>query len=65
MGKHERNRGMHGTTRRPIPRQPDFPSPIRPALNAEEQEEQGLTVVPPIVWTAGIAGVVAVLLLST
>jgi hypothetical protein len=54
MGEHEGNRGTQGS-----------PVRIRPALTAEEQEEQGLTVVPPIVWTAGIAGVVAVLLLST
>ena len=57
MGKHEPKRSTHATISHP-------PSSARPALTAEEQEEQGLTVMPPIVWTAGIAGVVAVLLLS-
>jgi hypothetical protein len=58
MDEHDLSRSTRGRTRRPLPHQPDFPR------TAEEQEEQGLTVVPPIVWTAGIAGVVAVLLLS-
>jgi hypothetical protein len=60
MGKHEPRRSTHATIWHP----PDSPSSVRPALTAEEQEEQALTVLPPIVWTAGIAGVVVVLLLS-
>jgi hypothetical protein len=64
MGEHEWNRSTPGRTRRPFSHPPDVPSPVRSALTPEEQEEQRLTVLPPIVWTAGIAGVVAVLLLS-
>jgi hypothetical protein len=61
MGKQEPRRSTQATDLNA----PHSPSPIRPALTAEEQEEQGLTVLPPIVWTAGIAGMVAVLLLSS
>jgi hypothetical protein len=68
MGEHGGNRSTQRRTRRPLSHPAELPPPARPAWKgekpADEQEEQGLTVLPPIVWTAGIAGVVAVLLLS-
>ena len=51
----------HELTRR-TPSRTNTPVPVVPAC--EDPEDERLTVLPPIVWTAGIAGVVAVLLLS-
>jgi hypothetical protein len=64
MGEHEFSRSLRTKTRPPSSHRAHLPAPDRPAPLAEDPEEQGLTVVHPIVWTAGIAGVVAVLLLS-
>ena len=70
MGEHEAKRGTtaRGTTARSgrsASAQPHFTSPVHAAPLSEDPEGERLTVLPPIVWTAGIAGVVAVLLLSS
>jgi hypothetical protein len=64
MGEHEANRGTTATSRRSTPYRPHLTSPAHRAPLAEDPEDERLTMIPPIVWTAGIAGVVAVLLLS-
>jgi len=64
LGEHEFSQSTRTRTRPPVPYRADLAAPDRPAPLAEDPEEQGLTVLHPIVWTAGIAGVVAVLLLS-
>jgi hypothetical protein len=69
MGEREANRsttarGTTATSGRSTPYRPHLTPPVHAAPLAEDPEEERLTVLPPIVWTAGIAGVVVVLLLS-
>jgi hypothetical protein len=68
MGEREANRSTtaRGTTATSgrSPYRPHLTPPVHTAPLAEDPEEERLTVLPPIVWTAGIAGVVVVLLLS-
>jgi hypothetical protein len=39
--------------------------PPPPQVAPQDPEEERLTVLPPIVWAAGIGGIVAVILLSS
>jgi hypothetical protein len=64
MGEREANRRTTATSGRSTPYRPHLTPPVHTAPLAEDPEDERLTVIPPIVWTAGIAGVVAVLLLS-
>ena len=56
--------GTYQTNRSPaagVGRSVQPPPPVAP----QDPEEERLTVLPPIVWAAGIGGIVAVILLSS
>jgi hypothetical protein len=57
LGTHEPNRSTDAGIGRSVP------PPLLQAASQDPEEER-LTVLPPIVWAAGIGGVVAVILLA-
>jgi len=57
MGTYEPNRNTGTGIGRSVPPPPQ--------VTSQDPEEERLTVLPPIVWAAGIGGIVAVILLSS
>ena len=58
MGTYQPNRGTAAGIGRSVP-------PPPPPVTPQDPEEERFTVLPPIVWAAGIGGIVAVILLSS